>query len=1131
MRITRRYGQTRADRELRQLIEKANEGKGKTDIVQFAQETPELLVAQWASVLDKIATKPRGTEKPTEAQRNFRERLGGAFWEELRGFIETADHAEMKKLWDRKVHPYPKGTDGDKRDARNKRWYKSFCGDIDPAQVNPAAVAVQVKAHLHKNQLRPNASQKQQKRTGLIVSRAESISKNVLKLKQDTDTIPEQADYCVGGVDGDPIAEIYHYICKSNKGNISPRDALHISAEKLRAHFGRLFGEGASIGEARTAQPELFALHEAVKSVYRRRLKRCRKKGHALKTIIPRDWEAIYGEIATIATNRSCNHDIRLGKVIHYHLLDKKGARSFAMAKDAWETIQKGIEASDFWHTDKQIYIKQAEAFVRVWRGGLALMARSLRDISPPDLVDRDILTKSARKDALARFNDTQFQNQIKILYGNEVSTKLLGGADENKALFQFMLEKTAAIRDSIFHFKDMETVKKGLKNLGEDQNLQAKFNQITQDHQQKRIQHIADELEAAKFCNYATAPQIEAIFTHLTQANKGAQLLPIPRFKRMIERGINVGELEFAHKLNRTNFEKHKNLRCQYIVLKSLYDSPFRLALKNLKRAELKDYIEASIQRANKATQKINKTDELSRVQKVLGAAQFDDLAKFLDCLTAEMASEMRVQKGYDPDAEAAQGQARFIDNLRCEVIARAFKQWLKDENLIWLLENPLPDAPDSATSAAKLNELRQSAVGDASFAPWQSALYILLYLLPINAASALRHQLRKWVILRSKTDHKDKDDIKFAEDIEAVFDLYIVMHDAVHTGGAMVLPGQDELKELFENPADFDKVFPTSTDPTQAEDSHLPIRGLRELLRFGGFPILEEVFKTQKISSKDVEAWLGQKDKIKNSQQKREELHAKLSRNQSKKSITEKGKQDYKKDMQDYKDCNEKIVVYRQLAAQVTFANHLRLHYLLMAVLGRLVDYAGLWERDLYFRTLAQLYHENKAPCEVFEDEGSDRLNDGRIVDAFKKLKPEAKDKWKEFPTKKGKQAPHWRNRFAHFNMLRQPTELNLTSEINHARGMMAYDRKLKNAVAKSIIDLLAREGLILNWKMDDVGKLGEATIKSKTIKHLGGKGGDEALQGKQFLEMVAKLFNGKALPAKTKHNNKQKKRRQKR
>ena len=1108
MRITRRYGQTRADREQRRLIEKAGDGKGKTDIVQFAQKTPELLVAQWASALDKIAAKPRGTEKPTEAQRNFRERLGGAFWDELRGFIDTADHAEMKKLWLRKVHPYPKGDKRDERDVRKTRWYESFCGDIDPAQVKPAEVAAKVKTHLHENQLRLNGAQK---RTGLIVSRAESIAKNVLKLKQDANTIPEQSDYCVGGVD--PIAEIHRSICKPDKGNVSPRQALHISAEKLRAHFGRLFGEGASIDEARTAQPELFALHEAVKSVYRRRLKRCRKKPHALDKIIPRDWKAMYGEIGTIATNRSCNHDIRLGKVIHYHLLEKQGARSFAMPKDEWEGMRKSIETSDFWHTDEQIYIKQAEAFVRVWRGGLALMARSLRDMSPPDLVDRDILTKSARKDALARLNDTQFQSQIKILYGIDVSTKLLGDAEQNKALFQFMLEKTAAIRDSIFHFKDMATVKGGLENLDTAKNLQAKFNQITQDHQQKRIKHIAAELEAAQLCNYATAPQIDAIFTHLTQANKGAQLLPLPRFKRMIERAVNTGELTFAHKLNRTNFEADENLRCQYIVLKSLYDSPFRMALQKLKRAELKTYIETSIQRANKETKKINKTDELSRVQKVLGASQFDDLADFLDRLTAEMASEMRVQKGYDPDAEAAQRQARFIDNLRCEVIARAFKQWLEDENLTWLLKNPLPDAPDPAASAERLKELHESVEVKTSFTPWQSALYILLYLLPINAASALRHQLRKWVIVRGKTDHKTG--IDFAEALEEVFDLYIVMHDAVHTGGGAALPRQDELKELFENPADFDKVFPASTDPAQAKDSHLPIRGLRELLRFGGFPILEDVFKTQKISSKEVEAWSEQKESIKDSQQKREDLHAKLSRKKAK-DIT-------KKDAQAYKDCNEKIVAYRQLAAQVTFTNHLRLHYLLMAVLGRLVDYAGLWERDLYFRTLARLYHENKAPCEVFEDEGNDRLNDGRIVDAFKKLKPEAQDKWKKFPSEKGKQAPHWRNNFAHFNMLQKLNELNLTEEINHARGLMAYDRKLKNAVAKSIIDLLTREGLILRWQMDEAGKLGEATIQSKSINHLGGKGGDEALHGEQFVKMAARLFNGKALSAKTKHNNK--------
>jgi hypothetical protein len=44
--------------------------------------------------------------------------------------------------------------------------------------------------------------------------------------------------------------------------------------------------------------------------------------------------------------------------------------------------------------------------------------------------------------------------------------------------------------------------------------------------------------------------------------------------------------------------------------------------------------------------------------------------------------------------------------------------------------------------------------------------------------------------------------------------------------------------------------------------------------------------------------------------------------------------------------------------------------------------------------------------------------------------------------------------RNRFSHFNMLQGNTPaLNLTQEINQARQLMAYDRKLKNAVSKSI------------------------------------------------------------------------------
>ena len=114
--------------------------------------------------------------------------------------------------------------------------------------------------------------------------------------------------------------------------------------------------------------------------------------------------------------------------------------------------------------------------------------------------------------------------------------------------------------------------------------------------------------------------------------------------------------------------------------------------------------------------------------------------------------------------------------------------------------------------------------------------------------------------------------------------------------------------------------------------------------------------------------------------------------------------------------------------------------------------------------------------------------------------------------------------RNRFAHFAMLEKenlPVNLteeenlpvNLTEEVNNARQLMAYDRKLKNAVSKSIIDLLERENIKLKWCMGPNHRLEEiSSLASAKACHLGSKEIEEELCGSRFIDMVTFLFSGK-------------------
>ncbi|WP_417843800.1 type VI-A CRISPR-associated RNA-guided ribonuclease Cas13a [Thalassospira sp.] len=77
--------------------------------------------------------------------------------------------------------------------------------------------------------------------------------------------------------------------------------------------------------------------------------------------------------------------------------------------------------------------------------------------------------------------------------------------------------------------------------------------------------------------------------------------------------------------------------------------------------------------------------------------------------------------------------------------------------------------------------------------------------------------------------------------------------------------------------------------------------------------------------------------------------------------------------------------------------------------------------------------------------------------------------------------------RNDFAHFNVLSTKRAfLNLNYAVNAVRSLLSYDRKLKNAVPRAIKDIVADEGLVLDWQLHE-DRLRHARIYPNCEKHL--------------------------------------------
>ncbi len=1125
MRIIKPYGRSSTEHggeALRRTLRLNPDLKKAVDVVAFAQERAELVIAQWISAIDKIAAKPYGNKKPTPKQRDFRQQLGKAALQLLveKKLIDPKEKRgehPLEDIWWSKIHPYGGETadkDVNPRGRLRGRWYKRFVGDVEPSEAAVAEVAEKIYAHLHKREYRKQPD-RPDKRRGRIQARAASIRDNVLHPPHAAAskwTPADERDYAAAG---DVAAEIAR---KAREVKGPERVSMRTAAPFLFERYGRLFrgedGKPLSISEARRKFPGLFALHMAVKNTYTRLLKNHKKQ--SVTHILPKDMSALFRLVKSKSDNRDLTALVRLGKVIHYTPAPSSGAAQPQTVIDHWPA---DVTHSRYWTSDGQAEIKRNEAFVRVWRHTIALATQTLRDWADPNgRIQRDILS-NIKKVTGNEFNADNYGKKLALLFGNRACLFKDEGDAFSKSILRLSLSGWAALRNSSFHFKGRDRFAAALKSdiRNADPAAVDAIRKLWKDDLENRPARLIAALRGAHVERYYEQARLDA----LTAAVVGAEpsQTPLPRFRRVLDRAKKAWNrkpdiLGLPPPGNRSELEKKPGRLCQYIVTKTLYERALPAWLERQSAETLNQWIDRAVDRATNVAQSINK-DELAvaRAAGLIHLGKKEGIADFFDRLSAATATEMRVQRGYDSDAENARAQAKYLDNLRCDVVGQAFEVFLKDAGLTWVLDelsDALPEQQRRVT--ARLPKHAGEDVND-----WEAVLYLLIHLVPVDAVGRLQHQLRKGSILLRKGSIREGKPSPEADAVQRVFRLYLDMHDAKFEGGEG-MTGAEALKSLFAPTEAFRRVCPEQ--PGQNAGQYVPYRGLREILRFGGRGPLMRIFEKHGITDANVDELEKADASIAEQQKQREELHEKWAK---------KRKPFSGEDELAYCRALAAVVKHRHLAAHVRLNNHARLHRLLMGVLGRLVDYAGLWERDLYFVTLALIKREQKTPRAVFESKkGRAGLKNGRIVKAIRDLQGQAEssDGWAIFNQLKGLFGEHFfdtgqeknsvaiRDDLMHFNMMQDKTKpLNLTEAVNQTRRLMAYDRKLKNAVSQSIKEMLAREGLDLTWTMQD-HQLSSATIKPRQAVHLERKRIRESLHGEAFVAMAATLFGGKPL-----------------
>ncbi len=1126
MLIIKPYGRSETPTGKRKI--RPNPGhKDAKDVAEFAKEHPELVIKQWISIIDKIAAKPRGNGKPSAEQRKLRETLGNAVWCYLikNGLlkVKNADNFDelekLRKLWWSKIHPYPK-ENCKNSPAPKGRWYGRFVGDKKPAEIGDKEaeeIAGKIYEHLYEKEYRKEPSQPN-KSKGLIAARAESITKNVMALptgfsggEYDWSDQDEKAYKEAGDVAG----QIYR-AAEGKKGKFSVRDVAPI----LYGQYGELFkgddGEVLAVTEARDLYPRLFALHAAIKDTYTRILKKHNKKNVA--RILPQDMNKLFQLVKNKVRNRDLNGLVRLGRIIHY----EAGKNGHAI--DHWPESE-AITNSHYRTSEGQAEIKRNEAFVRVWRYTIALGARTLKDWADPNNRIKEDILLNIKNDGVTdgNFCESAYLKKLPklpLLFGKR-NDYFKGDEDFKNQVLKLALNGWAELRHAAFHFKGrdrfIEALTNNLNNF--PATIDATHKLLKHDFT-KRNEQLIKDLKAAQVEKYYDQSKIDALIKAIVNAE--TSLSPLPRFNRVLARAENAWSkkpylLHLPPPGKRDKLEDQPDKLCRYVTAKAIYERAFPAWLEKQTKQALNQWIKRAVKRATEDAKKLNK-DELA-VAKATDQVHLEEgqgIADFIDQLAARTASELRVQRGYDSDADKARQQAKYLDDLRCDVVAQAFKAYLKENQLNWVTDE-LKNECGSLDKA-----LKKVPPDETKAIDWQAVLYFLIHLVPVDAIAQLRHQLSKWSILVRKSSIKDEKD-EVVKPLAQLFSLYLDMHDAKFEGNETINIYDSELKDLFKSEELFRRACPESD--TNTKKQLVPWRGLRELWRFGDLKPLMPIFRKHPITAENVNKLkLDESDesenKIAEQQKKREKLHDEWVK---KRFSKEKEK--------DYRQTLKTIEKHRHFAAHVRLNNHVRLHRLLMRVLGRLTDYAGLWERDLYFVMLALISLSGKRPDDVFNSNGRKNLKDGQIVEAINTLRKSQKgDAKKIFEQLKQVFGKHFlddrcedyprsiRNKLMHFNMLQSnKPDLNLTEAVNDTRKLMAYDRKLKNAVTRSIKEMLAREGLVLEWEMKG-HRLTGATVKTRQATHLGNKV-KEDLHGEKYIEMVADLFGGEAqLPDKT-------------
>ena len=274
--------------------------------------------------------------------------------------------------------------------------------------------------------------------------------------------------------------------------------------------------------------------------------------------------------------------------------------------------------------------------------------------------------------------------------------------------------------------------------------------------------------------------------------------------------------------------------------------------------------------------------------------------------------------------------------------------------------------------------------------------------------------------------------------------------------------------------------------------KENIIKYRAYYNIKKYGMLNLLEKIADKAgyKISIEELKKYSNKKNEIEKNHKMQENLHRKYARPRKDEKFTDE-------DYESYKQAIKNIEEYTHLKNKVEFNELNLLQGLLLRILHRLVGYTSIWERDLRFRLKGE-FPENQYIEEIFnfENKKNMKYKSGQIVEKYikfyKELHQNDEVKINKYSSanikvlKQEKKDLYIRNYIAHFNYIPH-AEISLLEVLENLRKLLSYDRKLKNAVMKSVVDILKEYGFVVKFKIGADKKIEIQSLKSEEIVHL--------------------------------------------